>query len=293
MKSIPANKAAKSTFSRFGATCSTRMKEIRIAAPMNRAAHKRIDQRRTDGVKQPADGRTDNGCGLVRRGRACDRARQYRQRHQPRQQRLQGRRLEGAAGAEHEDQRQDQLAGQKSVKGADREQQRGAAFDELREPHHAAAVVAIRDRARDQHQQESRNELRKPDQAEIERAAGHLVDLPADRHDLHLQAQGSPIPARTRTGRRDGNGGSGYRAQAWSCVFRPSIRRPASAWHRFATWDRRLRSIKALPFVKCVGPRSRSDCEAWRPRLHHNSTHNLRRVSPRAIGTPHGSATLL
>ena len=86
------------------------------------------------------------------------------------------------------------FAGEKSVIGADREHQRGQAFDELCQPHHAAAVVAVRHRACDQHQQKSRNELREPDQTQIERAAGHLIDLPADRHDLHLQckARGDP-----------------------------------------------------------------------------------------------------
>jgi hypothetical protein len=71
-------------------------------------------------------------------------------------------------------------------------------------------------------QRNDRDELHQPDQPEIERAAGELVDLPADGDRLHLVGPGrrgarAPIErkgamlAQARRGGQDGFGGCGHR----------------------------------------------------------------------------------
>ena len=57
--------------------------------------------------------------------------------------------------------------------------------------HDGAPAVAVGDGAGDEHEQQRRQELREADEAEIERVARQVVDLPADRHrlDLHGEAR--------------------------------------------------------------------------------------------------------
>jgi hypothetical protein len=57
-----------------------------------------------------------------------------------------------------------------------------------------AAVVLVGDMTREQNQQQKRQELGKTDQAQIEHAAGKVIDLPADGHDDHLRGNGGTEP---------------------------------------------------------------------------------------------------
>src|SRR5262249_7306864 len=51
-------------------------------------------------------------------------------------------------------------------------------------------IVPVGEMARHQDEQEGRDKLHQPDEAEIERVVGELVHLPADRHRLHVQRNG-------------------------------------------------------------------------------------------------------
>ncbi len=53
-----------------------------------------------------------------------------------------------------------------------------------------ATVVAVRDLTDQRREPDQRKELHEPDDAEVERIAGHLVELPADRDALHLVGDG-------------------------------------------------------------------------------------------------------
>ncbi len=57
--------------------------------------------------------------------------------------------------------------------------------------HDQPAIEGIGRKAGDQHEKQRRQELRQSDQAEIERIAGDVIDLPAHRHrhDLHREAR--------------------------------------------------------------------------------------------------------
>ena len=61
-------------------------------------------------------------------------------------------------------------------------------FDRLAGRQDEAAVVAIGHLPDHQHQQDAGDELHQADEAEVERVAGQLVELPADRHHQHLVA---------------------------------------------------------------------------------------------------------
>ena len=60
-------------------------------------------------------------------------------------------------------------------------------LDDLRRGGDGAAVVAIRHMAGEKKQRDGGNELHQPDEAELERASGQRIHLPADRDRLHLQ----------------------------------------------------------------------------------------------------------
>ena len=55
--------------------------------------------------------------------------------------------------------------------------------------HDQAALDPVGGRAGDRQQQQRRGEFGEADQAEIERAAGEVVDLPEQRRRLHLEAE--------------------------------------------------------------------------------------------------------
>ena len=60
--------------------------------------------------------------------------------------------------------------------------------------HHGSSVIAISDVTGHQRQAERREKLSQADQAEVERPARQVVDLPANGHRLHLNGQGDTQP---------------------------------------------------------------------------------------------------
>ena len=56
-------------------------------------------------------------------------------------------------------------------------------------------IVAVSDMADEHGEHQHRAELREAEQAEIERAAGQLIELPADRHHQHVKRQDRSDPA--------------------------------------------------------------------------------------------------
>ena len=185
------------------------------AAPMHHSPMaSAIDRGRTQPVEQPAEHRADDLAGLVGGGEPGGRRRHQRPRHQRRDDRHHGRDLEGARGA---DQRGDDVDRQRiepAHRGAEREHAGGDRLAELAGQQDGAVVVAVGDVADQQRQHQHRHELREPEQAEIERAAGQRIELPADRHHQHLERQDRDDPADPVEGegamaehRRRGGGG--------------------------------------------------------------------------------------
>ena len=78
------------------------------------------------------------------------------------------------------------VAGQQAAERAERKRRGGQRLDHLAGADHDAAVVAVGDLADHEAEHHHREELHEPDQAEVEGAAGQLIDLPADRDRLHL-----------------------------------------------------------------------------------------------------------
>jgi hypothetical protein len=148
--------------------------------------HRRVGHAGRDRVaeaaqRRPADRRDLEGAGGERR-RALQRA----IRRDTGQERGRGRTLERDHGAEHRDRREDLRHGQPSAEAAPGEEGSGQRFGALADLHHAAAVVAVRRVPRDEGERHGRDELHQPHQAEVERAAGQSIDLPADRDDADL-----------------------------------------------------------------------------------------------------------
>ena len=89
-----------------------------------------------------------------------------------------------------------------SCASASRRRRRGrarppaAAFTTSHSDDDQAAIVAVRDLPDHQGQQDHRHELREADQPQVERAAGQLVELPADRDAQHLEADAGQDPRR-------------------------------------------------------------------------------------------------
>ena len=148
-----------------------------------------VRQARREHISQPAergsgDGR-DLGCAGGDRGRALHRAFWRDQRQQ------RGRRgaLEGAGDADHEGGDEDLRHGEPAGKGADGQKQRRRRFRDLAKLHHALALEPVGGVAGDENQQRRRQELHQPDHAELEGAAGEVVDLPADRDRRDLAGE--------------------------------------------------------------------------------------------------------
>jgi hypothetical protein len=78
------------------------------------------------------------------------------------------------------------MLGDRSGRGKERERGRRDALHEPAPADDAPPVAAIGDMTDDEHQRDRGQELREPDEAEVERAPGELVDLPAHRDGLHL-----------------------------------------------------------------------------------------------------------
>jgi hypothetical protein len=96
------------------------------------------------------------------------------------------RHLEGARGANHRDQREDRVLADTVARAQQREQQGRATLDELAQADDTAPVVTVCDMTDDEQQRDRRQELREPDQAEVEHASRQRVDLPTDGNRLHL-----------------------------------------------------------------------------------------------------------
>ena len=62
------------------------------------------------------------------------------------------------------------------------------------ERHHGPPVIAVGDMAGHQRQAERREKLSQADQAEVERPARQIINLPAYGHRLHLNGQGDTQP---------------------------------------------------------------------------------------------------
>jgi len=111
---------------------------------------------------------------------------------------------------------------------AARERERGQRLAYLTSGDDDAPVEAVGDLADDHRQDHQRHELHQPDQAEVERIVGELVDLPADRHPLHhvgAVGEGARAPKQHEraVARQRGSGGLGHgvRARAeWRAVCR-------------------------------------------------------------------------
>jgi hypothetical protein len=84
-------------------------------------------------------------------------------------------------GAEHRECNEDLRHRQPPGEAAPGQQTGRQSLHDLANLQHAPAIVAVRGVAGGEHQDCGGNELNQPDHAEIERAAGHFVDLPADR----------------------------------------------------------------------------------------------------------------
>ncbi len=105
-----------------------------------------------------------------------------------------GRRLEGARRARDEQDGEDRLPAEPSLKTADRQNDCRNRLHRLAGTGDTTAVVAVGDLADHQRHRHNGNKLHQPDQAEIKRAAGQFIDLPTDRNRLHLIGDGCGGP---------------------------------------------------------------------------------------------------
>ena len=146
------------------------------------------------GDQQAAERRPDQLCRLAGRGRVGDRVRELRPRDQIRQDRLAGCVEERARRPVQHQHRQDR-PDRATVVRQDRDQQSdhdhvGQVAGDL----DALAVEPVGRQAGDQEQRQRRGELREPDQSEVHRVSGDLVDVPADRDGQGLHGDGVAGP---------------------------------------------------------------------------------------------------
>ena len=107
-------------------------------------------------------------------------------RHEGRHQRAHRGPLERARGADDGDEREHPLDAEPSGQRAERERRRGDALHALADARDHPPVVTIGRLADQEGQKNHRQELREPDEPEVERAARERVHLPADRDGLHV-----------------------------------------------------------------------------------------------------------
>ena len=151
-------------------------------------------QHRARHIDQAAQRRAADHRHLVGRGPGRHRARQHRSRHHGRHQSVDGRHLESARAAEQEHRREQQIAAERAGEQGERNDDRDQRVDALRDPNDQPPVVAVGGVSDQQRQHDGGHELDQADQAEVEGAAGDLVDLPADHHGQHLIAHGGGDP---------------------------------------------------------------------------------------------------
>ena len=145
-------------------------------------------------VQQAARHRADDGGGLPGRGIPGDRIGEILGRHQIGDQRARGRAEEGAGDAEQAEHQEDRAGplNPRMVSSRIASAQNASRNDGQR--HDQPAAEAVGGGTRHQHQQQRRQELDDADEAEIERIAGEVVDLPADgdRDDLGRKGREKP-----------------------------------------------------------------------------------------------------
>ena len=157
---------------------------------------------------------------------------------------MHGRHLESAAGSDHEQNCENGFAREPAGERPECERQRGAGVDGLANAQHRWAVETVSDLADQQRQRDERQELREPDQTEIERAAGQVVDLPADPdRQRHIGGHGKyprapehherTVRGELRLGCDQGFGGIRHEAARLSALQGPATGRSTQC--RFAS----------------------------------------------------------
>jgi hypothetical protein len=106
-------------------------------------------------------------------------------RHARQQSRRRGA-LERRRGTEHGDGGEDLRCGEPAGETAPCQKYRGERRAKLANLHHSFARIAIRDMPGDKDQGRGRDELREPDHAQSEGAAGQSIDLPSNRDGCDL-----------------------------------------------------------------------------------------------------------
>ena len=149
-----------------------------------------IVEHRPEIIEDAAEHRADQHRGLPRRDMRSDSAAEHRARRHHLQQRLHDRLLEGARRHVDCDQRIDEGERGPVLRRHPHEPGGGQERHAVAPPQHGPAVEPVGDLAGGQHQEELRNELGEPDQPEMQRAVGELIDMPADNDADHLEGGG-------------------------------------------------------------------------------------------------------
>ena len=190
------------------------------------AGRDHVHGHRAEGVQQAADDRAGDHGHMEGRGAQGHGLAEVPVGHQVLQHRLRGRHHEGARGAE---QHQDREHRPDDGAAARREAHQEQAAQQLRghaQQDDVAAVVAVGPGAGPQAQPPEGRELRQADQAQVEQAAGDLVDLPADGDALHLHREGAEEAAGkvegevtvAQDGQAAGRGQQGHEGLSGQCL---------------------------------------------------------------------------
>jgi hypothetical protein len=126
---------------------------------------------------------------LERRGADCHGVAEHPQRHDIGQERLGSRHHEGARDTEerqHAEYRQHACV---TAPGKDEQQQGTSEIGGKTAQDDDPAVVAVGGMSGKQRQAQKRQELRQPDQAQVQNPAGQVIHLPAHRDDDHLRRE--------------------------------------------------------------------------------------------------------
>jgi hypothetical protein len=148
-----------------------------------------ISRHEADHYERTPDGRAGDGGHLHERRVVGDGARKGAQRRDVRQQCLAGRLIECPCDAEHHHNSEDRRG--VAHFGDDKRQEAGGAHgqQQVGEQLQPAAVVSVRGVSRREDQDDERQELREPDEAQVEGIARRAEYLPAHRHRLDLRGE--------------------------------------------------------------------------------------------------------